>query len=273
MNVYPGSHPTAPAELYGLLGYPLVHSFSARYFADKFARESIKAVYRNFEYDDIERAMREIGQMPGLRGFNVTIPYKQAVMRYLQGLSDEAREIGAVNVVKVVRQADGSPGLYGFNSDVLGFRASIAPLLRRGVHRSALVLGTGGASKAVVCGLRGLGVCPRLVSRHPREGVLSYADLTAPVLDECKVIVNCTPVGMYPHANECPDIPYGLLTPDHLLYDLVYNPEVTQFMSLGIRQGAAVKNGLEMLHLQAEEAWRIWQDDEVLHGNTAAQPE
>lgn len=245
-------------KLYGLLGYPLGHSFSAKYFAEKFAKEGIDATYKNFEFAEVADAVAYLLQQDDLQGFNVTIPHKQAIMPYLNGLSAEAEAIGAVNVVCVKRDADGTVKLLGCNSDVVGFSNSIQPLLRPKLHSKALVLGTGGASKAVMYGLRKLGVEPIYVSRTPKEGQLTYNDLTPEVMRDYKVIVNCTPLGMYPKVDACPDIPYQYLTTDHLLYDLVYNPLETLFMKRGAAQGAVVKNGLEMLHLQAEAAWVDW---------------
>lgn len=245
-------------KLYGLLGYPLGHSFSAKYFAEKFSKEGIDATYKNFEFAEVADAVAYLLQQDDLQGFNVTIPHKQAIMPYLNGLSAEAEAIGAVNVVCVKRDADGMVKLLGCNSDVVGFSNSIQPLLRPKLHSKALVLGTGGASKAVMYGLRKLGVEPIYVSRTPKEGQLTYDDLTPKVMHDYKVIVNCTPLGMYPKVDACPDIPYQYLTPDHLLYDLVYNPLETLFMKRGAAQGAVVKNGLEMLHLQAEAAWVDW---------------
>lgn len=243
---------------YGLLGYPLGHSFSAKYFAEKFQRENIDAQYTNFEYATVEEAMEVLCVMPQLVGFNVTIPYKQAVMPYLKELTPEAEAIGAVNVVCVRHNAVGNVELFGCNSDVIGFRESIRPLLRAEVHTKALVLGTGGASRAVMHGLRQLGIDPIYVSRTAKTGQLTYANLTPEVMNAHKVVVNCSPVGMYPKVDACPAIPYELLGPDHLLYDLVYNPLDTLFMQKGKAQGAVVKNGLEMLHLQAEAAWDMW---------------
>lgn len=245
-------------KLYGLLGYPLGHSFSAKYFAEKFAKEGIDATYKNFEFAKVADAVAYLLQQDDLQGFNVTIPHKQAIMPYLNGLSAEAEAIGAVNVVCVKRDADGTVKLLGCNSDVVGFSNSIQPLLRPMLHSKALVLGTGGASKAVMYGLRKLGVEPIYVSRTPKAGQLTYDDLTPEVMRDYKVIVNCTPLGMYPKVDACPNIPYQYLTPDHLLYDLVYNPLETLFMKRGAAQGAVVKNGLEMLHLQAEAAWVDW---------------
>ncbi|MDD6122957.1 MAG: shikimate dehydrogenase [Bacteroidales bacterium] len=245
-------------ERYGLLGYPLGHSFSAGYFAEKFRREHIAARYDNFEFEHIEEAVNHLRAMKNLRGFNVTIPHKQAIMPYLDELSEDARRIGAVNVVCVRTDPTGRVCWTGCNSDVIGFSRSIRPLLQSGLHTRALVLGTGGASKAVVYGLQQLGIQPQLVSRTEGAGRLSYAQLTEAVIRDHKVIVNCSPVGMYPHTDACPSLPYHLLTPHHLLYDLVYNPLQTRFMELGKQQGAVVKNGLEMLHLQAEAAWQMW---------------
>ncbi|MGM9687928.1 MAG: shikimate dehydrogenase family protein [Alloprevotella sp.] len=243
---------------YGLLGYPLGHSFSAGYFAEKFRREHIAARYDNFEFEHIEEAVSHLRDMENLRGFNVTIPHKQAIIPYLDELSEDARRIGAVNVVCVRTGPSGRVRWTGCNSDVIGFSRSIRPLLQSGLHTRALVLGTGGASKAVVYGLQQSGLQPQLVSRTEGAGRLSYAQLTEAVIQDHKVIVNCSPVGMYPHTDACPSLPYHLLTPHHLLYDLVYNPLQTRFMELGKQQGAVVKNGLEMLHLQAEAAWQMW---------------
>ena len=245
-------------EAYGLVGYPLGHSFSAGYFADKFAREGIEATYENFELSDISQFSSLITERPELRGVNVTIPHKQAVIPLLDALSDEAREIGAVNVVCISRLADGTVRTMGYNSDVIGFVASLRPLLQPHHHR-ALVLGSGGASKAVVFGLQKLGIIPTYVSRTKETDRLTYAELTPEVLAAHHVIVNCSPVGMFPHVDEAPSLPYHLLTPHHLCYDLVYNPLETAFMRKASEQGAVVKNGLEMLHLQAEAAWEMWQ--------------
>ena len=245
-------------EQYGLLGYPLGHSFSASYFAEKFQREHIAARYDNFEFEHIEEAVDHLRALENLQGFNVTIPHKQAIIPYLDELSEDARRIGAVNVVCVHTDPSGRMRWTGCNSDVIGFSRSIRPLLQSGLHTRALVLGTGGASRSVVYGLQQLGLHPQLVSRTEGTGRLSYAQLTEAVIQDHKVIVNCSPVGMYPHTDACPDLPYHLLTPQHLLYDLVYNPLQTRFMELGKQQGAVVKNGLEMLHLQAEAAWQMW---------------
>lgn len=242
-------------RVYGLIGYPLGHSFSQSFFTEKFASEGIDAEYRNFEIANISDFPALVEKTAGLCGLNVTIPYKQSVMRYLDTIDPNAATIGAVNVIKV-----GRSGLKGYNSDIIGFCSSIKPLLKPW-HTQALVLGTGGASKAVREGLRQLGVMPVSVSRRKAPGQLTYSDLTAEVMSSHLVIVNCTPVGMYPHIDEWPDIPYSLLTPRHLCFDLVYNPETTAFLAKSAERGATVKNGLEMLHLQALAAWDIWNSD------------
>ena len=239
---------------FGLIGFPLGHSFSRGFFTEKFAREGIDAEYVNFEIPDASMLLDVIRDNPELRGLNVTLPHKQAVIPLLDELSDEAREIGAVNVIRI---RDGK--LKGFNSDIIGFTDSIRPLLQPH-HKKALVLGTGGASKAICVGLNRLGIEWTYVSRSPREGMLTYEDITAETLQQYTVIVNCTPVGMFPKVDAAPAIPYELLTPRHLLFDCVYNPEDTLFMQKGRAQGATVKNGLEMLHLQAEASWKFWNE-------------
>lgn len=248
-------------KTYGLIGFPLGHSFSRNYFNDKFAAEGIDAEYCNFEIPAITDVRDVIDSHPDLAGLNVTIPYKQQVIPYLDRLDDEAAAIGAVNVIKITRDNENKDAvkLTGYNSDFVGFSDSIAPFIND-KRKKALILGTGGASKAVYHGLKALGVKPVFVSRTPREGMFSYEQLKPEVMARHKVIVNTTPVGMYPEVDRCPDIPYGCLTPEHLLYDLVYNPDVTTFMKKGAEHGAEVKNGLEMLLLQAFEAWRIWNE-------------
>lgn len=241
---------------YGLLGYPLGHSFSARFFAEKFRSEGIDAEYVNFEMPAVDGLREFVAADPALCGLNVTIPHKQAVIPRLDALTDEARAIGAVNVIAIDRREDGLR-LVGANTDAVGFRRSLELLLRP-CHRRALVLGTGGASRAVVYVLRQLGIEPCYVSRTERPGAFTYASLTPDVVRAHRIIVNCSPVGMYPHTDECPALPYGALTEEHLLYDLIYNPEETLFMRRGRERGATVKNGMEMLRLQALAAWDVW---------------
>lgn len=243
---------------YGLIGYPLGHSFSRNFFNEKFASENIQAEYVNFEIPSIEQFPEIIRANPNLAGLNVTIPYKEAVIPHLNRLDTDAAAIGAVNVIRINRISPKETELVGYNSDVIGFSRSIEPLLEPH-HKKALILGTGGASKAVNFGLKKLGLETLFVSRSRHdEHTLTYQELTPELMDEYKVIVNTTPVGMYPNADEYPDIPYECLTHKHLLYDLLYNPDTTLFMKKGSEQGAVVKNGIEMLLLQAFEAWDIW---------------
>ncbi|GAE82376.1 shikimate dehydrogenase family protein [Bacteroides reticulotermitis] len=242
---------------YGLIGYPLKHSFSIGYFNEKFSSEGIDAEYVNFEIPKISDFLEVIEQNPDLCGLNVTIPYKEQVIPFLDELDPDTAKIGAVNVIKIIRQK-AKVKLVGYNSDIIGFTQSIQPLLQPH-HRKALILGTGGASKAVYHGLKKLDIEGVFVSRtHKADDMLTYEDLTPEIMQEYTVIVNCTPVGMYPKVDFCPDIPYQELTPNHLLYDLLYNPNVTLFMKKGEEQGAVTKNGLEMLLLQAFAGWEIW---------------
>lgn len=245
-------------QKYGLLGYPLGHSFSKNYFNQKFEAEKINAEYLNFEIPNIKNIKEVLKENPDLRGLNVTIPYKEQVIPFLDELDKDASVIGAVNVIKFARGMFGKQKLIGFNSDIIGFKQSIAPLLTP-KHRKALILGTGGASKAVFHGLKQLGVGSTLVSRKEKEFCITYEEITPEIMKSYTVIVNTTPLGMYPNINSCPNIPYDLLTPDHLLYDLLYNPDETLFMKKGKVKGAVVKNGLEMLLLQAFASWEIWQ--------------
>lgn len=243
-------------EQYGLIGYPLGHSFSRRFFNEEFFPEhGIEAEYLNFEIPEADGLLEVVRTHPLLRGLNCTIPHKQAIIPLLDEISPEAREIGAVNVIRI---RDGR--LKGFNSDIIGFMDSLRPLLRPH-HRRALVLGSGGASKAVWAGLRRLGLEPTQVSRKAGDGALSYEMLTPEVMADCTVVVNCSPVGMFPRVDDCPAIPYELLSERHLLYDLVYNPLDTLFMQRGRERGATVKNGLEMLRLQALASWKFWHSE------------
>lgn len=247
-------------DKYGLIGYPLGHSFSVNYFNQKFADEGINAKYINFEIPTVDQIIEVVSAHPDLKGLNVTIPYKERIIEFLDQLSPEARAIGAVNVIRVTHDG-GKIHMKGFNSDVIGFTQSIEPMLET-YHKKALVLGTGGASKAVCHGLKSLGIEPVCVSRYERPKTICYGDITPDVVKEYNVIVNCTPVGMFPRTNDCPPLPYDALDARNLLYDLVYNPDETLFMKQGAARGAQVKNGLEMLLLQAFAAWEIWNGNE-----------
>lgn len=246
-----------PHRIFGLIGYPLTHSYSSKYFTHKFETEGIDAEYLNFELPDIGDLMELIAETPALSGLNVTIPYKEQVIPYLDGLDEEAAAAGAVNVISIGHTPDGDVTLTGHNSDVIGFRGSIAPLIPA-CSDKALILGTGGASKAVASAFRSMGIDYLFVSRSAREGVITYDDLTPEIMAERKIIVNATPVGMYPDIELAPRIPYECITPAHLCFDLIYNPDVTEFMRRAAEHGAKVKNGFEMLLLQAEGAWKIW---------------
>lgn len=234
---------------FGIIGFPLLHSFSAKYFSEKFDREHIDAEYSLYPLRELSTEKIQ-NLMNSLDGFNVTMPHKQTIIPYLERLDETAKAVGAVNVVH---------HNVGYNTDCLGFIASIRPLLRE-CDKQALVLGSGGASKAVCYGLKQLGVTPTLVSRTPKEGMLSYADLTEEVMNTHTVIVNCTPLGMFPQVDTCPDIPYALISAQHLLFDCVYNPEQTLFLQKGKARGAIIRNGIEMLIGQAQAAWKIWNE-------------
>lgn len=239
---------------YGLIGYPLSHSFSQRYFTDKFEREGIRdCVYSNFSLPAIGELSSVLAD-PALCGLNVTIPYKEQVMPFLDARSAVVEEIGACNCIQIE-----AGQLTGHNTDVVGFGQSLVRRLASH-HRQALVLGTGGAAKAVEYVLRKLEISYRMVSRRPRPdtGDLGYDQIDAGVMAEATLIINTTPVGMYPRVEECPPLPYEAVTPRHYLFDLIYNPERTLFLQRGEARGAVVENGHEMLVLQAEESWRIW---------------
>lgn len=243
-----------------MIGYPLGHSFSISYFNEKFQNEGIDAVYENYEIPDIDNLPEILDSNPELRGLNVTIPYKQQVIKYLDALSPEAQAIGAVNVIKVIHK-DRKTILKGYNSDVIGFTRSIEALIEP-CHKKALILGTGGASKAINYGLQSLGLETLFVSRTTKENAITYNQVTPDLIKEYKVIVNCTPIGMYPHADECPNLPYYAMDSHTLLYDLIYNPDETMFLKRGKEHGATVVNGLEMLLLQAFASWEFWNGKE-----------
>ena len=244
-------------QKYGLVGYPLSHSFSRRFFTDFFEKNVLEATYLNFELSNLSQLPATLVEHPELVGFNVTIPYKEAILPYLDCIDPQASDIKAVNTVRINRSG-GKIELTGFNTDLIGFNDSLLPLLRPH-HTKALVLGTGGASKAVVHVLHNLSISVQSVSREAKEGIsISYGQLTRELIEQHTIVVNTTPLGTYPKTEGYPEIPYEYLSDKHLLYDLVYNPPVTRFLQKGADRGATIKNGLEMLQLQAMAAWRIW---------------
>lgn len=244
-------------KLLGLIGYPLSHSFSASYFSAKFRKENIKDFeYRNFPLEDLSGFKKLIKTYPELLGLNVTIPYKEKIFFYLDKIDPVAKKIGAVNTVKFIQ--DGSRKvLVGYNTDYYGFRNSLVPNLDAR-YKNALILGTGGASKAVSFVLDELGIKFFFVSRKPESGEIGYTDLCQSVIKKHLLIINTTPLGTFPAVKTFPDIPYDLLTPDHILYDLVYNPPETEFLRVGGLKGTKCINGQKMLELQAEKSWEIW---------------
>lgn len=240
---------------FGLIGNPLEHSFSQRYFTEKFKREGINAEYNNFELPDIGDLMEMIAENPELEGFNVTHPFKESILSYLDEKSREVELIGACNVVKIERTSPRDLKFIGYNSDYIGFKSSLNGLIFE--NKRALILGTGGASKAVETALEDLGFTTRKVSRRPTESQLSYDDLNE-CLNDYFMIVNCTPVGTYPDVDKCVEIPFELMNSRHFCYDLVYNPSLTKFLKRSAERGAIVKNGFDMLMAQAECSWEIW---------------
>lgn len=247
---------------YGLIGYPLGHSFSKTYFAQKFLKEGIKdCSYDNFPLKDLGMLPKLLADEPYLYGLNVTIPYKSEIFRFIHLTDPEAAEIGAVNVLKIRRNGE-KIRVSGFNSDVTGIRDSLSPFFDEDL-RNAVVLGTGGSSRAVCHVLRKSGINAILVSRNKKPGILEYSDLDAEILNNARLIINTTPLGMFPDTGSRPDINYSLLGEKHILFDLVYNPEITLFLKSGIEKGCSVITGLKMLHSQAERSWEIWNDDRL----------
>lgn len=256
---------------YGLIGFPLTHSFSKKYFTEKFEREHIKdAEYNLYPLEHIKDLQDMLDLHPDMHGLNVTIPHKVNVLKYLDWIEHDARTAGAVNCIRVIAESPvlasflgevGEVGhdfrLEGFNTDIYGFEKSLKPLITD-EHETALVLGDGGAAKAVKCALDNLGINMTVVTRKPTPKGILFKDLKPYHIKRHKLIINTTPLGTAPNFDECPPIPYEALTPEHLLYDLVYNPEKTLFLKKGEEQGAKIKNGYEMLTLQAEKSWEIW---------------
>ncbi len=257
---------------YGLIGFPLGHSFSEKYFTEKFKKANLNTYqYSLYPLENIKDFPKLLAKDKELYGINVTIPHKIEVMQFLDEVDAAAKEIGAVNCIKIVH-GDTVKSLFsgelctfkpsdfkliGYNTDAYGFEKSILPFIKNH-HKKALILGNGGAARAIKYVLKKLKIKFKFVSRKPEKDMLSYTDLTADILKEYQIIINTSPVGTYPKADECPDIPYQFLTDKHLLYDLVYNPEETMFLKKGKEKGAAIKNGYQMLELQAEKSWEIW---------------
>ena len=279
-----------PDKIFGLIGYPLSHSFSKKYFTEKFEKENIPDYeYNLYPIEDINQFTQLIANNPSIAGLNVTIPFKESIIPFLDELDETAKAVAAVNCIKIkkappnlpegeellptshyFREGRGGPLLIGYNTDVYGFRQSIKPFLET-QHERALILGTGGASKAVAYVLKEIGIDCYFVSRNKEQALRSknqdlsnkfflYEELNENMINAFKLIVNTTPVGMFPNINEAPEIPYNFISSSHLLYDLIYNPNETEFLKRGKLQGASTVNGLSMLHQQAEEAWRVWND-------------
>ena len=247
---------------FGLIGYPLGHSFSKKYFSEKFIRENISdCQYENYPLTSINLLDELISNNSDLYGLNVTIPYKSAVIKYLDFIDEQAQSIGAVNVLKLKRSGDKAVSK-GFNTDIDGFRNSITPYLGERVI-NALVLGTGGGAKAVCYVLRKFGIKITSVDIIKLEGVLNYTEITDNILISNQLIVNTTPLGMFPDVLRKPDLNYSCLNKDHILFDLVYNPELTTFLKAGKEQGCTIISGIKMLYGQAERAWEIWNDNSL----------
>ena len=238
---------------YGLVGKNISYSFSQGYFTEKFKAMGLTNYsYRNYDFQSIEDFEVIVKEEEHLSGINVTIPYKEAVIPYLAAMDPEAEKIGAVNTIKFTEN-----GLKGYNTDAYGFKTALQPLIKNG-HNKALILGTGGASKAIAYVLAELNISFKYVSRNPSDGQLSYEQLDNGIMKSHTLIINCTPLGTFPNVGQKPDIPYEHVGPDHLLFDLIYNPEKSAFLEEGENRGAAITNGLKMLQLQAEKAWEIW---------------
>jgi shikimate dehydrogenase len=244
---------------FGLIGYPLGHSFSKKYFTEKFSREQIK----NCSYENYP--LTSIGQLPDLihseniEGLNVTIPYKSAVIKFLDSIDPEADAVGAVNVIRIERLKEKTK-LAGFNSDIAGIRDTLLPVINSKM-RNALVLGTGGGAKAVCYVLKEINVHYTLISREKKYGCLTYSEISPEIFRKTQLIINTTPLGMYPETGSKPDLKYDQLDSDHILFDLVYNPEITSFLKMGKERGCTILSGLKMLHSQAERSWEIWNNN------------
>ncbi len=246
-------------RVFGLIGYPLSHSFSRKYFLEKFKIENITdAEYRNFSISAIKKFPKILKEQENFAGFNVTAPYKEAIIPYLHKLDKSASQINAVNVIKIINQ-NGVRKLIGYNTDIYGFSRDLQKQINSDV-KTALILGTGGAARAVFFALKKMNIKAKFVSRkeNAKDNFLIYKDLNQSIISENQLIVNATPLGIFPDIDKKPDIPYRFLTENHFLFDLIYNPPLTQFLSEGKKYGASIQNGLDMLHIQAEKAWEIF---------------
>ena len=247
---------------FGLIGYPLSHSFSKKYFTEKFFTENISdCSYNNYPLKTLDEFRELVVSDDELCGLNITIPYKSEIIRFLDVIDPEAEEIGAVNVIKI-RRPGGKIRLFGYNSDVTGIRDTLLPFIGVNV-RNALVLGTGGSSKAVCHVLKKFGLKVDLVSRERKSGILVYSDIDSEILDNAQLIINTTPLGMFPNTESRPEKNYRRLNRKHILFDLVYNPEITSFLRMGAEQGCLIISGVKMLHSQAEKSWEIWNNDSL----------
>ena len=247
---------------FGLIGYPLGHSFSKKYFTEKFLTENISdCSYDNYALKNLDEFRELVASDDELSGLNITIPYKSEIIRFLDVIDSEAEEIGAVNVIKI-RRTDRQMKLYGYNSDITGIRDSLLPIIEDNV-RNALVLGTGGSSRTVCHVLKKFGLKVDMVSRERKPCVLIYSDIDSGIIDNTQLIINTTPLGMFPNTEGRPEINYRKLNSRHILFDLVYNPEITTFLRMGAEQGCSIISGVKMLHSQAEKAWEIWNNDSL----------
>jgi len=241
-------------KIYGLVGKNIAYSFSKKYFTERFLKTNASdCIYENFDISEIQQFEDILKKNPKLAGLNVTIPYKETIIPYLDSLSKKAAEIGAVNVIRFTK----SGKLKGYNSDAYGFRKALAPLLQEH-HKKALILGTGGASKAVAYALKELGILSTFVSREASDNTIDYSRINATTFDNYQIVINCTPLGTSPNVKESPPIPYSFFTEKHIAFDLIYNPEETQFLKKAKQKGAVIQNGMAMLAFQAEKAWQIW---------------
>ena len=237
---------------FGLIGKNIDYSFSKKYFSEKFKKENLDCTYSNFDIENIS-LIESILQKNGISGYNVTIPYKQEIIKFLDEIDEVAKAIGAVNTIKKIDNKN-----IGFNTDSIGFEKSLIPLIENKIPKNALILGSGGASKAVKYVLKKLKINYSTVSRKEGKSEFVYENLNEVILNKFKMIINCSPVGTFPNINNCPNIPYEFLTKDHILYDLVYNPIESLFLKRGRKLGCKTKNGLEMLEIQANESWSVW---------------